>query len=232
MLTRHRTLIVIPVIISLLMLAACGTDTEYVYHDPDAGNRAPIANAGANFTVDLDEPAVLNASESTDADGDALTYAWSFIYNPSRSLARLTNSAAAKPSFTPDVNGVYVLALTVSDGSMASADYVTVTTTAFTPAPSYYVGQDLTGADFSDADLRYELFFGAELGGADFSNAVLYGANFGGANLALANLTRADLSNAKLTDAILTDVTWSNTTCPDGTNSNTSTPQTCIGHGI
>jgi hypothetical protein len=25
-------------------------------------------------------------------------------------------------------------------------------------------------------------------------------------------------------------VTWSNTTCPDGTNSSASTPETCVGH--
>ena len=42
-----------------------------------------------------------------------------------------------------------------------------------------------------------------------------------GAILTDAVLTNADLTGANLTGAILTDVTWSNTTCPDGTLTNT-----------
>jgi uncharacterized protein YjbI with pentapeptide repeats len=41
------------------------------------------------------------------------------------------------------------------------------------------------------------------------------------ANLADANFTNDNLTGADLTGANLTGVTWSNTTCPDGTNSNT-----------
>ncbi len=55
-----------------------------------------------------------------------------------------------------------------------------------------------------------------ECGGAN-----LAGANLKGANLRGADLTGADLTNAFLTNAILTGVTWANTTCPDGSVTNT-----------
>jgi len=103
---------------------------------------------------------------------------------------------------------------------------------------------DLKGADLKGADL-----LSAQLGLADLSHADLRDANvisnLGAANLTDANLTGArvdallldtNLTGANLTDAdmtgselyfdnhqdkaILTDVVWSNTTCPDGTNSN------------
>jgi len=49
---------------------------------------------------------------------------------------------------------------------------------------------------------------------------------FTGANLTGVNLTGADLSGANLSYAVLTGVSWSNTTCPDGTNSD-SDGHTC-----
>jgi uncharacterized protein YjbI with pentapeptide repeats len=42
-----------------------------------------------------------------------------------------------------------------------------------------------------------------------------------GANLSGANLTDAYMYQVNLTDANLTGMTWSNTTCPDGTVTNT-----------
>ncbi|MDQ1511093.1 MAG: hypothetical protein QOG50_2937, partial [Actinomycetota bacterium] len=50
------------------------------------------------------------------------------------------------------------------------------------------------------------------------------------ANLTDANLTDANLTNAiNMVTAIVTGVPWSNTTCPDGTNSN-SHGNTSAGH--
>ena len=67
----------------------------------------------------------------------------------------------------------------------------------------------------------------AILGFANLSGLDLIGANLTNVNLEFVNLTGANLSNANLTG-----VTWFDTTCPDGTNSSSYLPQTCIGHGI
>ena len=69
---------------------------------------------------------------------------------------------------------------------------------------------DLAGLTFPAVDLSGASFYGADLSGADLSAVT----SFAGADMA--------------------GVTWSNTTCPDHSNSDTngSSPDSCIGHGI
>jgi hypothetical protein len=92
-------------------------------------------------------------------------------------------------------------------------------------------GLDLSNAIVAGADLSS----GTDLSNANLNKADLSGANVSFANLSGANLNKADLTGANLTGAITTgsnfnQVTWSNTTCPDGSNSSASTPETCVGH--
>ena len=88
---------------------------------------------------------------------------------------------------------------------------------------------NLSGANLYGADLTYAILDNANLTGADLSYAV----SRGGAQVVSANLTNANLTG--IAGGVLLmrgDLVWSNTTCPDGTNSSISSPQTCIGHGI
>ena len=62
---------------------------------------------------------------------------------------------------------------------------------------------DLSGADFSGANLRSADFSGANLRGVDFSGADLSGADLRSANLRSANLRSADFSGADLSGADL-----------------------------
>jgi hypothetical protein len=59
------------------------------------------------------------------------------------------------------------------------------------------------------------------------TNADLSGANLTNASLEGADLEGADLTGADLTNAFLGSVTWSNTTCPDGTNTDTNGDGNC-----
>jgi len=45
------------------------------------GNIPPVANAGDDITISLDEKLKLNASESYDPDGNIIKYNWSFEAN-------------------------------------------------------------------------------------------------------------------------------------------------------
>ena len=79
-------------------------------------------------------------------------------------------------------------------------------------------------------------FDGADLHRIDLTGTDLRSATFAGTDLRYAKLGGVDLTNADLTGAIwrgatgLASATFSNTTCPDGTNSDTNTGGTCAGH--
>ena len=74
-------------------------------------NSAPVADAGPNQTVQASGLVTLNGSGSTDADGDALAFAWEFVTRPDGSTATLSNPIAVMPTFTADVPGEFVLSL-------------------------------------------------------------------------------------------------------------------------
>ncbi len=125
-------------------------------------NVAPVASAGAAQSVVTGSTVTLDGSASTDANGDALTYAWT-LNAPSGSSARLSSATAVRPSFTTDVSGTYVATLTVNDGELNSAAAtVTLTAAVLNVAPVAKAGSPqnvvtgsaviLDGRDSSDAN--------------------------------------------------------------------------------
>ncbi|MBY0502299.1 MAG: carboxypeptidase regulatory-like domain-containing protein [Bryobacteraceae bacterium] len=101
-------------------------------------NTAPVANAGQNLTAALNSVVTLNGTLSSDADGDALTYAWTFNSRPAGSTATLQAPTSASPTFVPDLLGTYVVQLIVNDPFAASVPAtvtVTVTSNSITLTP-------------------------------------------------------------------------------------------------
>jgi uncharacterized protein YjdB len=92
-------------------------------------NTAPVANPGLNQYVPAPASVSLDGSGSYDADGDPLTYAWSFSSWPAGSTHALSSSTAVSPTFVADVAGTYVVQLIVFDG-FAYSTPATVTITA------------------------------------------------------------------------------------------------------
>lgn len=117
-------------------------------------NGAPLADAGADVTTSVGTAVSLDGSASSDPDGDPLAFAWEFVTTPPASSAALTGADTATPEFVPDAAGVYIVELTVSDGSLTSTDRVSVEAFAgSTPSNVLYVspsGSD--GAAGSQAD--------------------------------------------------------------------------------
>ena len=124
-------------------------------------NSAPVANAGPDQTLLVGASVVLDASGSTDADGDALTYTWSLIARPTGSTATIANGGNVLASFTIDRPGAYVAQLVVNDGTVNSVpDTVSISTINSRPVanagPAQSVSQgdtvQLDGSASSDAD--------------------------------------------------------------------------------
>jgi hypothetical protein len=135
------------------LVVSNGTATSTAATVTVTADTAPVANAGKLQSVVINTPVTLDGSGSTDADGDALTYSWSFKSIPTNSKSSLSSTTAVKPTFTPDVSGDYVVQLVVKDGKLNStASTVTITASVGNappvanagPAQSVVVGTKVT----------------------------------------------------------------------------------------
>ena len=168
-------------------ITGCGGGGGGSNDAPAPSNSAPVASAGANQSADIGASVTLNGSASSDANGDPLTYSWTFTARPVGSTATLAGATTATPTFTPDIAGSFVAGLTVNDGKVSSAPAtVTVTATTANAAPVANAGSPqnvlvggvvtLNGSASSDANgdpLTYSWTFTARPVG---STATLAGA--------------------------------------------------------
>lgn len=126
-------------------------------------NAAPMADAGSNQNVTTGSVVTLDGGQSSDPNNDPLTYAWTLVTTPSGSNAALSDMTLFNPTFTPDVDGIYVVELVVNDGTTDSAPAtVTITASSGNSAPTANAGPNqnvttganvtLDGSGSSDAD--------------------------------------------------------------------------------
>lgn len=159
------------IFIGLSLLAGCGGSFEWFPEADTASSTstttatsttAPVANAGAAQSVFTGTVVSLDGSGSTAASGATLTYSWVITTKPSLSVAVLSSATAAKPTFTPDVAGAYVLSLVVSDGKTSSSASAVIITATANSTPVAKAGADqsvttgsvviLDGSASSDAE--------------------------------------------------------------------------------
>ena len=154
---------------------------------PGAANTAPIANAGVDQTVPRTAGSVsLDASASSDADGDTLSFSWSFEKRPDGSTATLTDAETMFAEFVPDLPGSYRLQLIVSDGNESASAMLNITVTNSAPTADAGINQNvilgmgtvrLDGSASSDADSDPLTFSWVFSQTPDGSNPTLYGAD-------------------------------------------------------
>ena len=103
----------------ILFLSGCNSGS--------GSNATPVADAGPDQYVITGSVVTLDGSGSSDANGNTLTYRWSFVSKPAGSNATLSSSASVQPSFTVDLTGAYIVSLVVNNGTSSStADNVTI----------------------------------------------------------------------------------------------------------
>ena len=92
-------------------------------------NSAPLATAGDDrFSRTNCGGVTLDATDSTDPDGDSMQYQWTLAQKPAGSGAFIDDPSGVVTFFVPDVAGLYRVELRVSDGRVTSpADSFNVT---------------------------------------------------------------------------------------------------------
>jgi chitinase len=100
-------------------------------------NRAPVAKAGMDITGHLAPAGTeLDGSESSDKDGDELTFSWEIKTEPDGAGSTLSDAASPTPVLLTQTPGEYEIELTVTDPDGASGfDTVIVTLENDAPRP-------------------------------------------------------------------------------------------------
>jgi PKD repeat protein len=102
-------------VLSAIGLPAAGSGTE--------GRGAPVANAGADQSVNVDQSVYFDGSGSSDPDSDPLTYSWDFDYTNGIQ----EDATGVQVSHTYTNTGNFRVTLTVSDGTDTDTDECQVT---------------------------------------------------------------------------------------------------------
>lgn len=110
-----------------------------VQYNPAKSNRPPIAELSPlpDFTH-IGELLTVYGSRSTDPEGGALTYKWSFLRVPSNSKLTSLTLDPTDPSvakFVADAVGIYEIQLIVNDGLLDSAPVTAITVARQLPIP-------------------------------------------------------------------------------------------------
>lgn len=189
----------------LIALAACGGGGGGAAAPP--ANRAPMANAGADQTVDERSTVTLDGSASSDSDGQIARYAWS---QTAGTTVSLSDAAVAAPTFTAPslstaVDLTFRLEVTDDDGATAT-DTVTVTVNpvvGLNDPPVADGGGDQTVAEQSAVTLD-----GSASADADGSIQTFAWTQVAGPDVTLANGNTATASFDAPAVAVVTELTF------------------------
>lgn len=144
------------------------------------GNTAPVARVSATPTTGTAPlTTVLNASTSTDANGDPLSFSWTFGDG--------TTGTGATPSHVYTAAGSYVATVTVSDGKGGSSQAsvtITVTSTGSNPGTGCAFGTPRSTA-LPSINQSYKYAYVIGTGGPNLSNVSTFTINWDLANRGL-----------------------------------------------
>ncbi|MFT6159808.1 MAG: hypothetical protein ACJAZO_001347 [Myxococcota bacterium] len=125
-----------------LLLSGC-PEGEIVDTGPIGGPPVAICESPEGLVQPLGREIFVDASTSTDPDGDVLVYEWTLAVKPEGSLAEMEDRDQAISRFTPDVEGEYGAFVTVFDSTGQFSEACRVAATVFVlPDPPREVDED------------------------------------------------------------------------------------------
>lgn len=125
-------------ILSVIMLLFVFTSCE---EEENAGGLTAVA--GSDREADVGSTVTLDGSASMDLTGTGFNTLWSFVSVPEGSTAVIENASSNVASFVPDVQGDYIVDLTISNNLGESSDQVVITALAATVSISGSYNEDL-----------------------------------------------------------------------------------------
>ena len=119
-------------------------------------NNPPVAHAGPDQVVEKGKRVILDGRESSDPDGDALTYKWTLVSSPESSKAKLSRADKDRSMCQTDKPGVYEVQLVVTDrwGQASEPASMKVTLAANTP-PKANIGELIAQVSAGDSITLY-----------------------------------------------------------------------------
>lgn len=103
------------------LVVSDGVNTAEDSATVQANNRAPVAQTSGDLTATIGSVVTLDASASSDPEGDPLTFSWTVLSQPNGSNVQIVNPTASKPTVTVPLSGTYVFRVVANDGSVSSS---------------------------------------------------------------------------------------------------------------
>lgn len=107
-------------------------DLRYAFGPAPPSNQSPIARAGGPYEGTVGERIMFDGSGSSDPDGDALTFTWSFGDG--------LQGSGVHPEHAYAAAGAYTVSLTVDDGDLHATAGTTAIVTALLEARAFMTG--------------------------------------------------------------------------------------------
>ena len=120
-------------------------------------NSPPNCDIGNDLTTEVNQLVYLDATSSTDPDGETLQNpSWQIVNSPENSTAQVVNPSSLMAEFTPDLVGNYTIEFYVDDGEEYCKDTIVVTAEITIPEITPYTimlsltnGTEMTDITFS-----------------------------------------------------------------------------------
>ncbi|WP_223789928.1 PKD domain-containing protein [Marinicella meishanensis] len=121
----------------------------------DKNQFPPKADAHFDQFANINETVKLNASNSTDKDGDPLSYQWIIIERPEGSLAKVQDDDNVTTFLSLDKAGTYTIELLVSDGlHVTSSDTLLIDTEQTKPQLSKIEDQKVLVGEIAELEIQ------------------------------------------------------------------------------